>query len=146
MYALHPFTVHFPIALLLVSGLFTMLAVRRGGAWDVSAYHCLLVGWFAGVVALLTGLADAARQLADPAAPLDTAVVGWVNAHAFTNLAAVVVYGQALLRRRRNPGILTDGAARRGYLALHVVGALLILVGGWLGGHLVYALGLGLDR
>lgn len=143
MYALHPFTVHFPIGLLLASGLFTLLAVRRGGAWESSAYHCLLIGWLAGAVALLTGLLDAARQLAGPDATRDGGVIGWVNAHAFVNLAALAVYGQALLRRRRSPAILADAEARRGYLWLHAAGAALLLVGGWLGGRLVYGFGLG---
>lgn len=146
MYPLHPFTVHFPIALLLASGLFTVLALRRGEqVWATSAYHCLLVGWLAGVVALLSGAVDALRQLVGPDAPRDNALIGWVNAHAFANLAAMVVYGQALLHRRRRPTILDDAEARRGYLWLHAVGALLLIVGGWLGGQLVYRLGLGVS-
>jgi uncharacterized membrane protein len=145
MYALHPVTVHFPLALLLVSGLFTLLALRRGGAWGTSAYHCLLIGWFAAVVALLTGTFEALRQLIGPDAPRDNALIGWVNAHAITNLAATVIYGQALLRHRRRPTILDDPAARRGYLRLHVAGATLLLLGGWLGGQLVYTLGLGVQ-
>lgn len=145
MYALHPFTVHFPLALLLVSGLFTILALRRGGAWETSAYHCLIAGWLGAAVALLTGTADAVRQLVGPEVPRDNAVLGWVNAHAIANLAATVVYGQALLRRRRSPGLLADPDARRGYLRLHALGAALLLIGGWLGGHLVYVLGLGVS-
>lgn len=144
MYPLHPFTVHFPVALLLVSGLFTLLAVRRGdGGWDRSAYHCLSVGWLAAVVALLTGLVDIARYLVGADGPRVGELIGWVNAHAFVTLAAVVVYGQALLLRRRRPGILADAAGRAGYLRLHLLGAALLIVGGWLGGHLVYALRIG---
>ncbi len=142
MSALHPFTVHFPIALLLVSGLFTLIALRRGDpAWETSAYHCLLAGWVAGVVAALSGAFDAARQLIGPEAP--RALAGWVNAHAFVNIAALIVYGQALLRRRRRADLLADATARRGYLRLHAIGALLLVVGGWLGGQLVYRFGLG---
>jgi uncharacterized membrane protein len=143
MYALHPFTVHFPLALLLVSGLFTLFAIRQGGAWGASAYHCLLIGWLAAVVALLSGTFDAVRQLIGPDVARDNALIGWVNAHAFTNLAATFVYGQALLRRRRHPAILDDPEARRGYLRLHAIGAVLLLSGGWIGGELVYAFGLG---
>jgi uncharacterized membrane protein len=143
MYALHPFTVHFPIALLLASTLFTLMAARGADPWERSGYHCLIVGWIAGVVALLTGLPDALGQLTGPDAPRNSGLVGWVNAHAFANLGAVAIYGQALLRRRRSPAILADGAARRGYLTLHGAGAALILLGGWLGGHLVYVLKLG---
>lgn len=144
MYALHPFTVHFPLALLLASGLFTLIALRRaGGGWETSAFHCLLVGWLGGVVALLTGTLDAVRQLVGPDVARDNTLISWVNAHAFSSLAALVVYGQALLRRRRNQAILADPEARRGYLRLHALGAALLLLGGWLGGHLVYGLGLG---
>lgn len=145
MYPLHPFTVHFPLALLLASGLFTLLAVRRGErAWETSAYHCLIVGWLTGLVAVLTGSIDALRQLSGPDALGNNALIGWVNAHAFSNIAALVVYGQALLLRRRRRGeLLDDPQARRSYLRLHLVGALLLLVGGWLGGHLVYSLGMG---
>jgi uncharacterized membrane protein len=145
MYALHPFTVHFPIALLLASTLFTLIALRRAGGWEQSGYHCLIVGWIAGVVALLTGLPDALGQLTGPDAARNSGLVGWVNAHAFANLGAVALYGQALLRRRRAPGLLADAETRRGYLTLHALGALLLIVGGWLGGHLVYVLKLGIE-
>jgi uncharacterized membrane protein len=144
MYALHPFTVHFPIGLLLASTLFTLVALRRGEpAWETSAYHCLIVGWLAGALALLTGTYDALRQLTGPDAPRDNALVGWVNGHAFANLAALACYGQALLRRRRGPALLAEPEARRGYLVLHALGAALLVAGGWIGGRLVYVLGLG---
>lgn len=144
MYPLHPATVHFPIGLLLASSLFTLIAVRSGGAaWATSAYHCLLVGWLGGVLALLTGTFDAVRQLTDPALPRDNALIGWVNAHAASNLVAVAVYGQALLRRRRNPAILDQPQGRGPYLRLHLIGALALIVGGWIGGHLVYGLKMG---
>jgi uncharacterized membrane protein len=144
MYALHPATVHFPLALLLTSGLFTLIYLRRGGvAWETSAYHCLLVGWLGGVLAVLSGSIDALRQLSGPDAPRDNALIGWVNAHAFTNIAALTLYGQALLRRRRRPSLLDDAEARRGYLWLQLGGGALLLAGGWAGGHLVYGLRLG---
>jgi uncharacterized membrane protein len=70
-------------------------------------------------------------------------LLNWVNAHAAAGLAIVGVYGRVLLLRRRQPGILADARARRGYLRLLVVGVLLVLLNGWLGGYLVYTLGLG---
>ncbi|MFV9506838.1 MAG: DUF2231 domain-containing protein [Oscillochloridaceae bacterium umkhey_bin13] len=144
MYALHPVTVHFPLGLLLASSLFSVLATRPGReGWAISAYHCLLVGWIASIVALLTGTADAVRLLTGPDAPRDPTLANWVNAHAFSNLAAVAVYGQALLRLRRQPNLLTDPTARRGYLQLHAIAAALLVLGGWLGGYLVYQLGVG---
>lgn len=146
MYALHPVTVHVPLGLLLASSLFSLLATRpdREG-WAVSAYHCLLVGWFASIVALLTGTLDALRLLTGPEASRDPGLVNWVNAHAVTNLAAVVIYGQALLRLRRQPQLLRDPAARGAYLRLHAFGAVGLIVGGWIGGYLVYQLGVGVQ-
>ncbi|NTV63773.1 MAG: DUF2231 domain-containing protein [Oscillochloris sp.] len=140
MYAAHPMTVHFPLALLLASGIFTLVYLRWGEqAWEASAYHCLLVGWLAGLFALASGLFAVVRLLGQPTG-LPPGAIGWVNAHAFFNVAVMVVYGQALQMRRRNPQLLADSAARRGYLLRHLLGALLLVVGGWLGGHMVYTL------
>lgn len=146
-YILHPFSVHFPIALLLANGLFTLLYLRRGEqSWETTAYHCLIIGWLGGVAAVLSGAFDAWRQLIGPEAPRDNTLISWVNAHAICNIAALLLYGQALLRRRRNPHILDDKTTRRGYLGLLAGGALLLLAGGWIGGHLVYVLGLGVNK
>lgn len=147
MYPLHPFTVHFPIALLLANGLLTVFyLLRRDRAFETSAYHCLILGWIGACVATLTGVIDAARQLVGPDAPRDNTLLGWVNTHAFVGIGTVVVYGQALLRRRRRPDILDDDQARRGYLRLLVAGAALVLINGWTGGYLVYVLRLGVGE
>jgi uncharacterized membrane protein len=53
-----------------------------------------------------------------------------------------VVYGRALLWRRRVPDVLL-GPSRGRYLCLLVAGAVVVGLDGWLGGHLVYRLGLG---
>jgi uncharacterized membrane protein len=144
MYPLHPFTVHFPIALLLANGLLTWLALRRRQpALEQSAYHCLVLGWFGAVLALLSGLWDAWQQVYGPAAPRDLVLLNWVNAHAALGVAIVLVYGRALLQRRRYPELLADPQRRRGYLWLLRIGALLVLVDGWIGGVLVYTFGLG---
>lgn len=145
MYALHPFTVHFPIALLLANGLLTWLYLRRKErAFETSAYHCLVLGWLGAALAILTGLFDAARQLIGPDVPRDPATLTWVNGHALLGIAVLVVYGQALLRRRRDPAILDNAQRRSGYLRLLVIGALLVLLNGWTGGWLVYQLRLGI--
>jgi uncharacterized membrane protein len=147
MYPIHPFTVHFPIALLLANGLLTALYLRQcERSLETSAYHCLALGWLGACVAVVSGLIDAARQIVGPEAPRDNMLIGWVNAHAIVGIAAVVVYGQALRRRRRHPAILDDKLERKAYLRLLVIGAVLIVVNGWMGGYLVYALRLGVGR
>jgi uncharacterized membrane protein len=58
----------------------------------------------------------------------------------------VIVYGYALQHRRRHPTILADPQKRRGYLRLLLLGAILVILDGWLGGYLVYTLRLGVGR
>lgn len=139
----HPATVHFPLALLLAGTLFTLLYVQgRGRAFATSAYHCLVAGWLGGVVTTVAGVVAAVPQVVGPDAP-HADKLNWVNAHAAVSIAALLVFGQALLRYRRDPGLLDDAGRRRGYLALLLGGSALLVAGGWLGGHLVYSLGLG---
>lgn len=143
MYPLHPLTVHFPIALLLANALFTLCYLRlHQPSFETSAYYCLLAGWFGAVVAILSGTIEGVRQVFGSDAPHADALQ-WVNAHAFVGVALLVIYGQALLRRRRNAALLDDAQQRTGYLRLLAIGAVLVIVDGWLGGHLVYSLGVG---
>lgn len=143
MHLLHPASIHFPIALLLTNGLLTILYLRRANpALEISAYYCLIGGWFGAVVATLSGVLAAFTQVVGPDAPHRGALM-WVNIHAILGIATVVVYGQALLRRRRNPDILDTPATRAAYLWLLGIGAVLLVGGGWIGGHLVYQLGVG---
>lgn len=111
-------------------GVFTVLALRyRSAALDSSAYHCLIAGWFAGLIALASGALAALPYL-------DGGQIQLVNIHALVGIVALAIYGQVLLRRRRTPDILHDAQTRRAYLLLSACGAGLILIGGWLGGYL----------
>ncbi len=137
IYPIHPFTVHIPIGLLLACLLFTIISLRGGEpSWEVSAYHCLIVGWFGSVAAVISGLIEAALQFTGPAGASKQALLGLANIHAIVGIAIMLIYGRALLLRRRNPTIVRDPQARRGYLSLLIGGALLIIIGGWLGGNL----------
>jgi uncharacterized membrane protein len=145
MYAFHPLTVHLPIGLLLGNALLTALYLRRGErALETSAFHCLWLGWLGVLLALATGTFDAVRQLFDAAHPRDDALA-WINTHALVGVAILVVYWQAWQIRRRNPSALDQSTTRRGYLARLALGVTLIIVDGWLGGHLVYTLRLGVN-
>ncbi len=138
MYALHPAVVHFPIALLLLNLLLTWRYLQtRDPFVERCAYGALGLGWWGALAATGTGTIATALEW-----PLRPDVLGWLNLHALFGLALLVVYGRALLWRRREPDVLQSPARRR-YLALLVAGALLVAVDGWIGGHLVYRLGLG---
>jgi uncharacterized membrane protein len=145
MYPFHALTVHLPIGLLLGNAVLTALYLRRGDpALEVSAYHCLWLGWLGAGLAVAAGIFDAARQLFDPINPRDDAL-GWINAHAAVGFAILVIYWQAWQIRRRRPEILADPSARRSYLARLAIGLVLLVIDGWLGGHLVYVLRLGVS-
>jgi uncharacterized membrane protein len=145
MSPLHPFTVHLPIGLLIGNAIMTALYLWRGDrSLETAAYHCLWLGWLLLLPAVVTGTIDAARQVFDPLHPREDALV-WVNAHALAGVAIMIVYWQAWQARRRNPAILDDAGARRGYLALLTLGAMLVVLTGWLGGRLVYSLRLGIE-
>jgi uncharacterized membrane protein len=145
MHPLHPLTVHLPIGLLAGNALLTLIYLRRRDrAYETSAFHCLWLGWLLLLPAVASGTWDAARQLLDPNDPRPDALP-WVNAHAAAGLGLMAVYWQAWQLRRRNPGIIDDPRARRGYLAWLALGIALLLVSGWLGGQLVYVLRLGVN-
>ena len=136
--ALHPMVVHFPIALLLLGLLLSILAMRRPDPfYDRAAYGALLLGWWAALAALLTGTLEIVLNW-----PLPEGTLAWLNAHAASGLILLIVYFVALQRRRRDPRIL-HGAGRYAYLGLLVAGALLVAFSGWVGGVLVYELGFG---
>ncbi|MGQ9547319.1 MAG: DUF2231 domain-containing protein [Roseiflexus sp.] len=144
MSPLHPFTVHLPIGLLIGNAIMTILYLRRGDrSMETAAYHCLWLGWLLLLPAVVTGTIDAARQVFDPTRLRDETLI-WVNAHALTGIAIMVVYWQAWQARRRNPAILNDARTRRGYLTLLALGVALVMLTGWLGGQLVYTLHLGI--
>ena len=150
---LHPSTVHFPIALLLLGSGLTLLQLWRRAPVDLKLTIWLLfgLGWIGGAVAVLTGL------LAQANLPPDAAYRPVLNFHIGAGLAMLAVYGFLLYRgwlyhgakaqrMRRQRGVATvdllDDAAARGWIApLVVVGALLIVTTGWFGGQLVYQFG-----
>jgi len=138
-------TVHFPIALLLCNGLLTWLYLRKQDkTLEVSAYYSLIIGWCGTVAATVSGSLAAFTQVVGPDAPHRDALM-WINAHAILGIATIYIYGQALLQRRRNPEVLNSDPARKSYLWKLVIGAIVLTVSGWLGGHMVYNLGVGVS-
>ncbi len=138
---LHPAVVHFPIALLLLNFALTLAYLRRPDPFlDRAAYGLLVLGWWGAFAATLTGTLEVALNW-----PLPADVVGWLNLHAALGIALLVVYGQALLHRRRNPELL-NGPGRKSYFRLLLLGVLMLVVDGAVGGHLIYGLGYGVRR
>ncbi len=138
LHLLHPAVIHFPITLLLLNGLLTLIFLRRPDLFlERSAYGALVLGWWGALVATITGVLATAVQW-----PVQDDHLFWVNAHAVLGGVLLLVYGRALLMRRRDPQIL-HSQHRRAYLLLLLIGMLLVVTSGWTGGHLVYQLGIG---
>lgn len=143
---LHPATVHFPIALLLVGSLAALLYLwwQPRPEFRVLTWWLLVLGWMGAGVAALTGLL--AQGNLPPQAPYSNVL----NGHITSGLALLVVYAALFYRvwlfrnRRRatDPDDLLDLPTARIWLTLLLLlGMALVFVGGWLGGELVFTWG-----
>jgi uncharacterized membrane protein len=150
---LHPATIHFPIALLLLGSVLALYYLWRPGLVQVrwAAWLLLALGWVGGMAAVLTGLF--AQSNLPPDAPYRD-VLNW---HIGVGLAQLVIYGFVLYqgwlfhaprrqKQRAARGDLTtdllDSQAARVWLtALLLLGMLLVAATGWNGGVLVYEWG-----
>ncbi len=111
----------------------TMLDLLGGRGTEKGARRLIAIGIAAYPATALTGVTDwADTEIADDGVRR----VGVV--HATTNSVALALYSSSLLARRR-------GAQGRG-VALALAGAGVLSAGGWLGGHLSYAQGVGVDQ
>ncbi len=135
----HPRVVHFPIALSIVGALFIVYGtLRRQDRWTGYGQITLLLGWLGIMAAIVTGLIDQTK------APQNATVAGVINQHITVGIALVVAVGLALYWPLRNKKLWTS-SARWGYVALLVAIVVLVLIEGWLGGKLVYHLGVGVS-
>lgn len=132
---LHPAIVHFPIGLLL-SATIADVAWVAGLNPDARLAGILIAGGLVmALVAMGAGLVDFAK--------LDEALVPHAVRHMAAVGAAWLGYGIALyLRRDVFAGAASIAAAS---IALSLASALVLALGGWLGGRLVYTFGAGVN-
>ncbi len=138
MHPIHPMIVHFPIALLLASWLFDLLALRwRREQFRETSLSLLVLGVLAAVAAVVTGhFAEEAVEHAGniPKQAIETHeelafAVLWV----FVGLLGLrlVSYWEVM---RERPALV---------LGLGLAGSLLLVVASYFGGDLVYRYGAG---
>lgn len=126
---LHPFAVHFPLALWLTSTFFDLLAWRHGDAvYRRTAYWLVGLGLLGALVSIVSGwidLVDQERQGVGPGLLLRHRL------HSGVAYAATVAYAVNLGWRFRSGNRLAGTL-----LVLSLVGAALIAIAGYLGGDL----------
>jgi len=132
----HPPLVHLPLGLWAAAGVWdaAALALGRPELWTLS-FGCLALGGAAALPAMVTGFLDLIaleRQEGEVAAY-------W---HMGLMMTCWCLYGASLVAR-------WDWGApehRATAVALQYAGLACLSVGGWLGGHLVYSLGAGVQE
>ena len=126
---IHPMLVTLPIGLWVFSFVCDLFFVFGRGAavWSTVALYTMAGGIVGALAAAIPGFID---LLSLPAGPRKTAL-----AHMAINLTIVVLYVINFWRRTGTP----DNPG--GYVWLSLLTILMLLVSGWLGGRMVYVLG-----
>lgn len=142
-YLIHPMIVHFPIVLFLTVPVLDAWIIARGG--DLAARTCLpnvalaalLAGLATGLAAIMFGYIAAvhAEMRGFPSTPIE-----WHERLAMTTVAVFAV-AAALRMNARRQNIALSGVRGWLFFLITVTGAMLLLVTAYLGGHLVYGLG-----
>ena len=130
-----PARVQFTIGLLL-SATIADVAWMAGLTANTQIAAVLMAGGLAGgLLAMGAGMVDLAK--------LDDAVVPHAMRHMTVVGLAWLGYGIALYLRRDS--LSANAAISTATVAISIVSALLLALGGWLGGRLVYSFGAGVD-
>lgn len=132
----HPMVIVLPLGLLPAAVLADVVHFgTHDPFWARMAFWLIIGGTAGGLLAGLIGFLDW-RSL--PAGSQASRVGA---AHGLTNLVVLVLFGTSLALRFANPGAPSIWAALPAW-----VGLLLAVVGGWLGGKLVYDLRVGVHE
>jgi uncharacterized membrane protein len=140
MFALHPFLVHFPIAMLTACFVFEVAGwYGKKPEWSQVGWWLQLVGTLGVVCAALSGVV--AEASAGPALLRAADIFAWHEQLAFGTSAffSFLIFFRFSSRRALPPGW------PRLYLLALGAGVGLLLLTGWLGGELVFGYGIGMS-
>lgn len=136
----HPIVVHFPIALLFTGVLFESLGfLRRRDEFRRFGHWLLMLGMIAAIVAAGFGWwgEEAVKGAGVPGDAIER--------HESFAVASLITFGLLLIFRRWARG-RWSGRETAIYLAMAVVGLLLLATTGYFGGDLVYRYGAGVQK
>jgi len=132
---LHPMLIVFPLGLLGTAVIFDVLhIIDRQGPWAFLSFYLIGAGLIGGMVAASVGLMDWLEI------PGGTRAKQIGLMHAISNSMVMVLFFFSWLLRREVPA-----APEMFALVLSVIGLAMSLVGGWLGGELVFRLSVGVE-
>ncbi|MCA1666756.1 MAG: DUF2231 domain-containing protein [Thermomicrobia bacterium] len=135
----HPALVHFPLALYPATVLFDLLAFTRddGSVYTHGAFILIVAASIAAVGAMMTGFA----QLPD--IPADSPAWKTAILHMSVQMTAAVIFLTSLLLRLRH---VDDAHPPIGAFICVIIGVVALFYGGWLGGHMIFSQGVGVER
>lgn len=132
---IHPMLIVFPLGLLATGVAFDIVALVQGdNSWFGISYWLIAAGIIGGLLAAIFGLIDWAGIPSGTRAK----TIGLI--HGGTNLLVVLLFIVSWFMRETPANVPSNGA-----LTLSFIAVVLALFGGWLGGELVYRLGIGVD-
>lgn len=133
----HPMLVVFPLGLLATAVIFDLVATSTGnqGLYMVS-YWMIAAGLVGGLLAAVFGFFD---WLSIRSGTRAKSVGGW---HGLGNLVIVILFAISWWLRSQDPNNVPSSFA----FILSLLGFGLALVTAWLGGELVFRLGMGVDE
>jgi uncharacterized membrane protein len=132
----HPVVTHFPMALLPVSFLGDLIGIWTDASfwWSFSFYN-LAIGLVLSIPALITGMIDFM------AIPQEGAADRVAMRHMTIIITAITLYTGSFFIRF---GVeIPSGWRVISSVSLSLLGLIFLLIGGWLGGQLVYRHGVG---
>ena len=126
----------FPLGLLGMSVIFDVIGLATGGSvWGLVAYWNIAAGLVIGLLAGAFGLVDLL------AVPPGTRAARVGLTHALLNVVVIGFFAISFVLRTLDPSPLPSIAA----FVVSVIGLLVAVVSAWLGGELVYQLGVGVN-
>ncbi len=136
---LHPFLVHFPVGLFVLSLLLDLASLAAPGVPGLvrGAFYTIIVGLVTALIAAIPGFVDYSEIRRDrPGKTVATA-------HMLLNLLMVALYAVNLGLR---VSLVDEPKTPMAPLILSVIGVIILSISGYLGGHMIYSDGIAVGR